>query len=133
MNKKVFGRKLSRSKPSRQGLFVGLMQTFILNGKIATTQAKALAVQGSIDKLVTLAKKGDLTARRSALSKLGNKREVVAKLFDYTNNSFKERNSGFTRIIKIKPRKGDNAPMVIIEWVSSAVSQDKEVVKKEDK
>jgi large subunit ribosomal protein L17 len=76
MNKRVFGRKLSRSRPSREALFASLAQSLIINGKIVTTRAKAKAVQGSVEKMVTLAKSGSIASRRKVMSNLDNKRET---------------------------------------------------------
>jgi large subunit ribosomal protein L17 len=139
MNKKVFGRKLSRSRPAREALFVSLTRAMVLNGKIITTHAKAKAVQGNFDKFVTLAKKGDVTARRRALSKLDNSRDVVDLLFKKIAPAFSGRSSGYTRLVSLPRRKGDNARMMRIEWTEKiemkeekkAKEPKKEKVKKE--
>lgn len=124
MNKKVFGRKLSRSRPSREALFVSLARAMILNGKIVTTRAKAKAVQGNLEKFVTLAKKGDLTARRRTLSKLDNSRDIVDILFKKVAPAFSVRTSGYTRLISLPTRKGDNAKMARIEWTEKIVNNE---------
>jgi len=116
MNKKVFGRKLSRSRPARESLFATLAKAMILNGKMVTTRAKAKAVQSSVEKMVTMAKKGDLAARRRALSALDNQREAAEVLFQKVAKAFTNKNSGFTRIISLPRRVGDNAQMVRMEW-----------------
>jgi large subunit ribosomal protein L17 len=116
MNKKVFGRKLSRSRPSREALFVSLARAMILNGKIVTTRAKAKAVQGNLERFVTLAKKGDLSSRRRVLSKLDNSKDIVNLLFQKITPAFSGRTSGYTRLISLPTRKGDNAQMVRMEW-----------------
>jgi large subunit ribosomal protein L17 len=116
MNKKVFGRKLSRSRPSREALFASLAQSLIINGRIVTTRAKAKAVIGSVEKLVTLAKNGSIASRRKAMSRLDNGREAVDILFQKIAKAFATRNSGFVRIISLPRRLGDNAQMVRMEW-----------------
>jgi large subunit ribosomal protein L17 len=116
MNKKVFGRKLSRSRPSREALFASLAQSLIINGRIVTTRAKAKAVAGSVEKLVTLAKNGSIASRRKVMSRLDNGREAVDILFQKIAKAFATRNSGFIRIISLPRRLGDNAQMVRMEW-----------------
>jgi large subunit ribosomal protein L17 len=139
MNKKVFGRKLSRSRPARESLFATLAKAMILNGKMVTTRAKAKAVQSSVEKMVTMAKKGDLAARRRALSALDNQREAAEVLFQKVAKAFANKNSGFTRIISLPRRVGDNAQMVRMEWTEKVeyigevkkaeVKKEKKVVK----
>ena len=109
MNKKVFGRKLSRSRPAREALFVSLVRAMVLSGKIVTTRAKAKAVQGNLERFVTLAKKGDLSSRRRVLSKLDNSRDIADALFQKIAPAFSGRTSGYTRLISLPTRKGDNA------------------------
>jgi len=116
MNKRVFGRKLSRSRPAREALFASLSQALIKNGRIVTTRAKAKAVIGSIEKMVTLARKGDIAARRNVLGQLDNKREAVEVLFQSVAKAFANKKSGFVRIISLPRRVGDNAQMVRMEW-----------------
>ena len=132
MNKKVFGRKLSRSRPAREALFASLTRALILNGKIVTTRAKAKAVQGSVEKMVTLAKKGNIAARRRVLSELDNKREATDILFREVAKAFSVRNSGFTRIISLPRRVGDNAQMVRMEWTEKIEMGEKGKVKREE-
>jgi large subunit ribosomal protein L17 len=116
MNKRVFGRKLSRSRPAREALFASLTQSLIINGSIVTTRAKAKAVQGSVEKIVTLAKSGTLSARRKVTSKLDNARKPVDVLFQKVVKAFPTKTSGYTRIISLPRRVGDNAQMVRMEW-----------------
>jgi large subunit ribosomal protein L17 len=125
MNKKVFGRKLSRSRPAREALFASLAQSLITNGKIVTTRAKAKAVQGSVEKMVNMAKSGTIAARRKVMSKLDNKREAADVLFQKVAKAFPMKNSGFTRIISLPPRVGDNAKMARIEWTEKVEYEDK--------
>lgn len=116
MNKRVFGRKLSRSRPAREALFASLAQSLITNGSIVTTRAKAKAVQGSVEKMVTQAKSGTIAARRKVMSNLDNKRNAADILFQKVVKAFTVKNSGFTRIISLPPRVGDNAQMARMEW-----------------
>ncbi len=116
MNKKVFGRKLSRSRPAREALFASLAQALIKNGKIETTRAKAKAVVPNVEKMVTLAKKASISSRRKALSMLDNSREAVELLFSVVVKAFSDKSSGFTRTISLPRRSGDNAQMVRLEW-----------------
>ncbi len=142
MNKKVFGRKLSRSRPARESLFATLAKVMIVNGKMVTTRAKAKAVQGSVEKMVTLAKKGDIAARHNVLSKLDNQKEATEVLFQKVAKAFSGRNSGFTRIISLPRRVGDNAQMVRMEWTEkieyidnskkAKAKKEKKAVKKEE-
>jgi large subunit ribosomal protein L17 len=136
MNKKVFGRKLSRSRPAREALFASLAQSLIKYGKIETTRAKAKAVIGYVEKLVTMAKKGTIATRRNALGNLDNKREAVENLFGKVAKAFATKSSGFVRIVSLPRRVGDNAQMVRMEWTEKVeVLQVKKVsqVEKESK
>lgn len=124
MIKKVFGKKLSRERASREALFASLIRAMISSGKIVTTKAKAKAVQRDLEKMVTLSKKATIQARRQALAFLDNASDVTDKLFREVADLFKSKSSGFTRIINLKPRKGDNAKMVRIEWTYSKPKTD---------
>jgi large subunit ribosomal protein L17 len=138
MNKRVFGRKLSRSRPAREALFASLSQALIKNGKIVTTRAKAKAVISSIEKMVTMAKSGTISARRQVMSNLDNKKEAAEVLFQKVAKAFTNKNSGFVRIISLPRRVGDNAQMVRMEWtekvevISEKVKAKKEEVKAKD-
>jgi len=122
MRHAVAGRKLGRSKDHRKALFRNLIKALFLHERIRTTEAKAKAVRGQAEKLITLAKRGlanedyTLHARRQAIAYL-NSPEIVRKLFDELAPRYEDRDGGYTRIIKLGPRKGDNAPMVILELV----------------
>ena len=126
MNKKVFGRKLSRSRPAREALFATLIRSMILSGKIETTMAKAKAIQGDLEHMITLAKKADIASRRRALAYLDNQREISDILFQQVGTFFKTRQSGFTRITSIPARRGDNAKMAKIEWTEKVELKAKE-------
>ena len=137
MRKMVFGRKLSRGKKSREALFRALIRGMVLDGKIVTTTAKAKAIRGQIDKIVTLAKKGTLATRRRALAYLANDRASTAKLFGPIAKAFAQRKGGYTRMVSLPRRRGDSAKMVRIEWSDEIVVEKTEVkeksVKKEAK
>ena len=133
MIKKIFGRKLSRNRPARESLFATLTRAMILSGKIVTTKAKAKAVQRDIEKIVTMARKNTLSSRRKAFATLDNAKDATDKLFNTVATSFKNRTSGYTRIINLGPRKGDNATMVRIEWTETINEEPKKIEKKEKK
>lgn len=118
MRKLVFGRKLSRGQKSRRALFRSLIRALVFYGKITTTKAKAKAIQGNVDKIISQTITGGLSAQRRILSELANDRDTLKILFDKIGPSFKGRTSGFTRIIMLPPRLGDNAEMARIEWTT---------------
>ena len=109
--------KLSRDSAHREALLSNLSKQLIEHERIETSQAKAKAVKPDVEKLITLAKRGDLHARRQALAALHNDKFIVHKLFDEVAPRYSERPGGYTRIIHKGPRLGDAAPMVIIELV----------------
>ncbi len=125
MNKRVFGRKLSRERSSRELLFVSLVESLVLHGRIKTTKAKAKSIIGLIDRLVVLSKKGTLASKRQVLKRLKGNKEVSSLLWTDVATTFANRVSGFTRIVPLTQRKGDMAEMVRLEWVDSAVKDDK--------
>jgi large subunit ribosomal protein L17 len=109
--------KLSRSASHRKALFMNLSREVFNHERIKTTEAKAKAVAPEIEKLITLAKRGDLHARRQALSSLGQDKFVVYKLFEEIAPRYAERNGGYTRILKLGPRHSDATEMVYLELV----------------
>jgi len=109
-------RKLGRTASHRRALFRSLVTSLVLQGRIETTEAKAKAIRPLAEKMVTLGKRGDLHARRQAAAFL-LKPEAVKKLFDEIAPKYQGREGGYTRIMKTAPRRGDAAPMAIIEWV----------------
>jgi len=112
------------SGPAHQKLMLsGLASSLIKDGKIKTTEARAKAVRPVIEKLITKAKKGDLAARRLVLRTLTD-RDVVHKLFSEVAPQYAERNGGYTRIVKLGPRKGDAAPMALIELIESTADEE---------
>ena len=109
--------QLSRSASHRKALLANLCKEVIEHERIKTTEAKAKAVKPEIEQLITLAKRGDLHARRQALSTLGQDKFTVHKLFEEVAPRYAERNGGYTRIIKLGPRRSDSAEMVFLELV----------------
>jgi large subunit ribosomal protein L17 len=116
MKKKVFGRQLSRERDSRRALYRSLVRALTFNGKIVTTKAKAKAVQGEVEGLVTLAKDGSVAAKRKVYSVTGNDRSVADFIFKTIVPAFSEKRSGFTKITNLPRRKGDRAKIVRLEW-----------------
>jgi large subunit ribosomal protein L17 len=116
MRHKVFGRKLSRDRNERQSLFKGLISSLIIHGNINTTETRAKAIRGLVDKLVTKAKKGSVDARRLIGAFIQDKK-VANKLVDEIAVKFEGRPGGYTRMTRIGKRVGDNAPMVKLEFV----------------
>ncbi len=109
--------QLSRDSAHRKSLLMNLSKEIIEHERIETTQAKAKAVKPHVEKLITLAKRGDLHARRQALSTLSQDKFAVHKLFDDLAPRYAERPGGYTRILKLGPRKSDSTEMVFIELV----------------
>ena len=110
------GRKLGRTSSHREAMFRNMVTSLFEHERIVTTEQKATELRPIAEKMITLAKRGDLHARRQALSYIRSK-DVVAKLFDEIQAQFADRNGGYTRIIKTGNRQGDAAEMAIIELV----------------
>jgi large subunit ribosomal protein L17 len=110
------GRKLNRTATHRSALFASLAMALIKHEQIATTLPKAKELRRVADRLVTLAKKGDLHARRLAFARIRDE-ATVAKLFDTLGPRYAERPGGYTRVLKAGFRYGDSAPMAVIELV----------------
>jgi large subunit ribosomal protein L17 len=110
------GKKLGRDPEHRRALYSNLAGALIEHGRIRTTEAKAKAVKPFAEKMITLGKRGDLHARRQALSELRSQ-DVVHLLFADVAPRFAERPGGYTRIVKLGPRHGDAADMVYLELV----------------
>jgi large subunit ribosomal protein L17 len=110
------GFKLGRSSAHRRALFRNLMTELFRRERIMTTEAKARAIRAEAERLITRAKKGDLHARRQIMRDVHD-RAVVEKLIHVIGPDMADRPGGFTRIVKLGPRKGDAAPMVYIEIV----------------
>ncbi len=109
------GRKLNRTSAHRKALFRNLVLSLVKHERIKTTDAKAKELRGFADRMVTLGKRGDLSARRLAFNFMQS-RDAVKKLFDEIAPRFKERNGGYTRVVKFGFRRGDAAPLSIIEF-----------------
>ncbi|HCK66907.1 MAG: 50S ribosomal protein L17 [Anaerolineales bacterium] len=123
MRHSVAGYRLGRTKSARIALRRNLIKQLFTHERIQTTKAKAAAVRGEAEKLITLAKKSadgaadeKVNARRLAVSKLGDN-QIIKRLFDEIAPRFATRNGGYTRVIKLGPRLGDAAEMVVLELV----------------
>lgn len=123
-------RKLGRTSAQRKALLRDLTTDVIINGRIETTEARAKEVRKFVDRMITLGKKGDLASRRKAAAFLRNEiadarieddevviERVLQRVFDNLATEYADRNGGYTRILKKGPRRGDAAPMVILELV----------------
>ena len=109
-------RKLNRTTSHRKALLMNLSNSLIRHEQITTTLSKAKELRPFVEKIITLGKKGDLVSRRKAISILQDQNNTK-KIFDVISERYKERSGGYTRIIKIGNRFGDNAPTAIIELV----------------
>ena len=109
-------KKLGRDSSARKALLRGIVTSLFQHERIETTEAKAKELRKVADKMLTLAKRGDLHARRQVMAYMMDE-DVVKKLFDEVAPKYKDRQGGYTRIIKAGVRQGDAAPMVIIELV----------------
>ncbi len=121
MKKQKKGRKFNREKDQRRALMRSIARSLILNGRIETTEAKAKELSPYIEKKITKAKKGDLSAKRELLKDFSNK--VVKKLIEEMAPLYKNRHGGYTRIMKTGVRKRDSAKMAIIEFVDLEKNQ----------
>ncbi len=126
MRHQIAGYKLGRSKDQRTALRRTMIKQLFEHERIQTTRAKALAIRGEAERLITLARNSNkaeeaavkVNARRLAASRLGNSSaEIVKKLFDDIGPRFANRNGGYTRILKLGPRLGDSAEIVLLELV----------------
>lgn len=116
MPHQIAGRHLNRNSSQRKALFKGLVTQVLQHERIETTEAKAKAVRSDIEKIITLAKRGDVHSRRLVLKTVADKK-VVEKLFDKLGPRYADRNGGYTRIIRLGQRHGDAAEMVFLELV----------------
>ena len=113
----IGGRKLSRKQGPRLALFKNLTVSILRYERVQTTEAKAKEIQGRVEKMITLAKRNDRTARRAVVAAFPNEPLVVNKLFDEIAPKYADRTSGFTRIVRLGQRRGDAAEIVQIELV----------------
>lgn len=116
MRHNITGRRLGRSTNHRKALFRNLASELIRHNRIKTTEAKAKSIQAMAEKLITLAKRGDVHARRLAARDIYDP-AVLYKLFNEIGPKVQDRAGGYTRIYKLGPRQGDAAPMALIEIV----------------
>ncbi len=117
MAHRVDGRKLGRKQGPRLALFRNLTVSVLCYERVKTTEAKAKEIRSRVERMITLAKRGDLAARRAVIAELPNEPLVVSKLFDEIAPKYAERTSGFTRVVSVGQRLGDAAPIVQIELV----------------
>jgi large subunit ribosomal protein L17 len=132
MRHRVKGKKLGRNTGHRGSLETNMLMSIVRHERIETTHAKAQFIRGSVERLITKAKRGlalaettperGVHARRLAAARLNNDRELVSKLFDTLAPRYATRPGGYTRIIKLGPRKGDAAEMVLLELVDRDTS-----------
>ena len=117
------GRKLGTDYSHTKAMKKSLVGALFLNDRIKTIEARAKEIRPDVDKIITWAKRGDLHSRRLAIAKLGDK-ELVREIFEkVAQGMFQDRQGGYTRIMKLGNRKGDNAPMVIMELVTEPVKK----------
>ncbi|HNR97436.1 MAG: 50S ribosomal protein L17 [Chloroflexi bacterium ADurb.Bin180] len=116
MRHRVAGRILKRTVGQRRALFRSLISDLIRHERIETTEGKARAVRGDAEKIITLAKQNSVTARRLAAQTISDP-ELLKKLFDEVAPRYKDTPGGYTRLIKVGPRRGDAAPLVLLELV----------------
>ena len=127
-------RKLGVDNKHRRSMLATLTKQVVNNESITTTETRAKEVRKTVDKMITYGKKGDLTSRRKALAFLHNDVETVNKIFNDLAKRYENRNGGYTQILKLDERRGDNALMVILRLVEEAKKEEKkETTKKETK
>ena len=113
-------RKLGRTNKHRRSMLANLTRDVIMNERIQTTETRAKEVRKLVDKMISYGKDGSLVARRKALAFLHNDKEAVKKVFDVLAPRYATRNGGYTRILKLDERHGDDALIVILELVEEA-------------
>jgi large subunit ribosomal protein L17 len=131
MRHRKAGVKLNRTSSHRKAMFRNMVTSLLKHEKIQTTDAKAKALRAWVDHIITLAKRGDLHARRQAIS-IVREKNVVHKLFTEAAEKFGGREGGYTRIIKLGRRPGDAAPVSIMELITSEEITKKKVIKKKE-
>jgi large subunit ribosomal protein L17 len=114
---RIGGRKLSRKQGPRLALYKNLTVSVLRYERVKTTEAKAKEISSRVEKMITLAKRGDLAARRSVVSQFPDEPLVVTKLFDEIAPKYADRTSGYTRLVHVGQRAGDAAPIVQIELI----------------
>jgi large subunit ribosomal protein L17 len=121
MRHRMSGRKLNRTSSHRKAMFANMAAALIKHEQITTTVPKAKDLRAVVDKLITLGKRGDLHARRLVVARLHGDRQLADKLFTTLAERYKDRNGGYTRVLRAGFRYGDSAPMAIIELVDRDV------------
>ena len=116
MKHNIKNKKLNKTSSHRKAMFMNMSNALIKHEQITTTLAKAKELRRFVEKIITLGKKGDLLSRRKSISVLQDKK-MSKKVFDVLAERYKNRNGGYTRIIKLGNRFGDNAPTAVIEFV----------------
>ena len=118
------GRKLGTDASHTKAMKRSLVKSLLYNDRIKTVESRAKEIRPDVDRIITWAKKGDLHSRRLAIAALGNDKELVREVFEKVEQGlFADRNGGYTRIMKLGYRKGDNAPMVIMELCTEPVKK----------
>jgi large subunit ribosomal protein L17 len=126
-------RKLGRTSQHRDAMLANLVASLIIHKRVKTTLAKAKAARPLAEKMITLGKTGTLHAHRLAVARIGQ-RDVVSKLFKEIAPGFKDRQGGYTRIVKLGPRASDSAPVAFLEWVDYVLKTEADAAPaKEDK
>lgn len=129
MKKLIKGYKLSRSSGSRKALVRSLIRGMVIDGSIKTTYTKSKMIQPIIEKLINTSKKGDLASRRRVLAFLGNSRSVTAHLFDVVTPVYADITGGYTKMVELGVRRGDNAKISLLTWSKEVPSFTKKVKK----
>jgi len=129
MRHRVAGKKLSRDRDHRKALFKNLIRALVIHGSVKTTESKAKAVRRLVEKLITKSKQGTLHSRRLIAAFLQDK-QAVGKIVDELAPLFKKRPGGYTRIVRLGQRQGDNAMMVKLELVEKTVKKEEKETKK---
>ncbi len=122
-------RKLGRDNKHRRSMLSTLTKQVIVNESITTTEIRAKEVRKFVDKMITYGKKGDLVSRRKALAFLNNDKEIVSKVFDDLAKRYENRNGGYTQILKLGERRGDDSLMVILKLVEEPVKVEEKAKK----
>ena len=126
-------RKLGRNNKIRRSILAGLTKDVIMHESIVTTESRAKEVRKFVDKMITYGKNGDLVSRRKALAFLHNDKKVVDKIFNDLAKRYENRNGGYTQILKLDERRGDNALMVILKLVDETKPVEEKKEKKSTK
>ena len=129
-------RKLGRDNKHRRSMLATLTKQVVMNESITTTETRAKEARKFVEKMITYGKKGDLVSRRKALAFLHNDTEVVNKVFNDLAKRYENRNGGYTQILKLSERRGDDALMVILKLVEEekpVAKEEKKAAKKETK